>query len=157
MPKAVAKKTKANTANPVVLDRSPEMKRVRAILARAKLPGIEEAMSYGSPCLKVFGKFFTRLREPNILALRCSLEEKEFLMEMNPEVYFETDHYKGWPAVLIRMSKIADDELTHRLNVGWRLVAPKKAVAAFDGGAKVSAAAPGKTARRKPKARGKKR
>ena len=153
MPKAVSSKTRTTPAKPLVLDRSREMKRVKAILANAKLPGIEDAMSYGSPCLKVFGKFFSRLREPNILVVRCSLEEKEFLMEMNPDVYFETDHYKGSPAVLIRMSKIADDELAHRLTVGWRLVAPKKAVTAFDSGAKILTAAPARALRTNSKPR----
>jgi hypothetical protein len=72
------------------------------------------------------GKFLLRVREPDILAIACSLEEKEFLMQNAPKIYFETDHYKGWPYILIRLSKIKDDELAHRIAVAWRLHAPKK-------------------------------
>lgn len=28
------------------------------------------------------------------------MDEKERLIEMAPEIYFETEHYKGWPALL---------------------------------------------------------
>ncbi|MCE9522505.1 MAG: hypothetical protein K8S25_08760, partial [Alphaproteobacteria bacterium] len=47
--------------------------------------------------------------------------------------YFETDHYKGYPAILIRLSKIDDAELRHRLAAAWRLQAPKKLLATVDG------------------------
>jgi hypothetical protein len=53
-------------------------------------------------------------------------------MQNNPDVYFETDHYKGWPAVLIRLSKIGDEELTHRLQIAWRRQAPKRLLATLD-------------------------
>ena len=26
----------------------------------------------------------------------CAIEEKELLMEAVPDIYYETDHYKGW-------------------------------------------------------------
>ena len=128
--------TKGKPAPPkkAVRDLSRDLKRVKKLIAAAKLPGVEEALSYGQPSLKVMGKFLARVREPDVLVLMCALEEKDFLMQMNPDVYFETDHYKGWPAVLIRLSKIDDAELTHRLEVAWRRQAPKKAMAAFDAG-----------------------
>lgn len=103
-----------------------DFKRVQAAAKATKLPGFEEATSYGTPSLKVKGKFLLRVREPDVLAIACSLEEKEFLMQNAPKVYFETDHYKGWPYVLIRLPKIKDDELAHRIAVAWRLHAPKK-------------------------------
>ena len=114
-------------------DLMPDFKRVKAAAAATKLPAIEEALSYGSPSLKVKGKFLLRVREPDILVLMCSLEEKEFLMQNAPNIYFETDHYKGWPAVLIRLSKIKDDELTHRIAVAWARQAPKKLLAEVEG------------------------
>jgi hypothetical protein len=103
-----------------------DFKRVQAAAKATKLPGFEEATSYGTPSLKVKGKFLARVREPDILAIACALEEKEFLMQHAPNIYFETDHYKGWPYVLIRLSKIKDDELAHRVAVAWALHAPKK-------------------------------
>lgn len=52
-------------------------------------------------------------------------------MEMAPEIYFETDRYKGWPAVLIRLPAISDEELSQRLADGWRHRAPKRPAAAY--------------------------
>ena len=131
-PKRARKSKAATAARPSVRELSRDTKRVKALIAKAKLPGVEEGLSYGMPSLKVMGKFLARVREPDVLVLRCALEEKEFLMRTNPGVYFETDHYKGWPAVLIRLSKIGDEELMHRLGVAWRREAPKKLVAALD-------------------------
>jgi hypothetical protein len=125
-------KPAAHPAQPSVKDLSRDTKRVKGLIAKAKLAGVEEALSYGMPSLKVMGKFLARVREPDVLVLMCALEEKEFLMQTNPDVYFETDHYKGWPAVLIRLSKIGDEELTHRLGVAWRRQAPKKLLATLD-------------------------
>jgi len=119
-------KAKAVAPKASMRDLSRDLARVKKVIAAVKLPGIEEAPSYGMPSLKVMGKFLARVREPDVLVVMCALEEKEFLMQQNPAVYFETDHYKGWPAVLVRLSKIDDAELTHRLQVAWRRQAPKK-------------------------------
>lgn len=122
MAKPAAKKKPATSLG----DLLPDFKRVKAAAKTTKLPGIDEGTSYGTPGMKVKGKFLLRVREPDVLVLMCSLEEKEFLMQNAPKIYFETDHYKGWPYVLIRLSKIKDDELAHRVAVAWRLHAPKK-------------------------------
>lgn len=119
---------------------SPDIKRVKVLIAKAKLPGVEEGLSYGMPSFKAAGKFLGRVREPGVLVLTCALEEKEFLMQMNPAVYFETDHYKGWPAVLVRLARIGDEELMHRLLIAWRRQAPKKLLAVFEGAATPSRA-----------------
>jgi hypothetical protein len=49
------------------------------------------------------------------LVVRCTLEEKELLLEMAPDIYWQTDHYKGWPGLLVRLDVITDEELVHRL------------------------------------------
>jgi hypothetical protein len=104
----------------------------KALTAAGSLPGIEESTSYGTPSLKVRGKFIARIKEPGILVVRCPLEEKEMLMAAAPAIYFETDHYKGWPVVLIRMSKITKADLAKRLETAWRMQAPKTLQKAFD-------------------------
>jgi len=131
--KKSAPRAKKTATREKVRDLSRDLKRVKSLIAKAKLPEVEEALSYGMPSLKVAGKFLGRVREPDVFVCMCALEEKEFLMQTNPDVYFETDHYKGWPAVLIRLSKIGDAELTHRLSVAWRMQAPKKVLAKLDG------------------------
>jgi hypothetical protein len=47
-------------------------------------------------------------------------------MEAVPEIYFETDHYKGWPAVLVRALAVSDAELTQCVARACALLAPKK-------------------------------
>lgn len=95
-------------------------------LAQARgLPGVTRSTSYGTPALKVRDKSFMRLREPQVLVLLCPPEQKTLLMEISPETYFETEHYVGHAAVLIRLDRIGDEELSLRIEDGWRHKAPK--------------------------------
>jgi hypothetical protein len=108
-------------------------KRVARIGLKLKLPELSEGTNYGTPALLVRGKSFTRIKDADTLVLMVPLEHKELLMEMAPETYFETDHYKGWPAVLVRLSAISDEELGQRLTEAWRHRAPRRLAASFDG------------------------
>jgi hypothetical protein len=100
--------------------------RARKAAKATRLPGIEEATSYGTPSLTVCGKLLLRVKDADTLVLRCTLEDKAMLIEAAPAIYFETDHYAGWPAVLARLAAISDAELAHRLGQAWHLQAPKK-------------------------------
>lgn len=93
--------------------------------AAAHLPEVEESTAYGTPSLKVRGKGFTRIKDAETVVVMVALDEKEMLLEAAPDIYFETDHYKGWPAMLVRIDAIPDDELSHRLTKAWLLKAPK--------------------------------
>jgi hypothetical protein len=95
-------------------------------VARSKLPGIEEGASFSTPALKVAGKLLARVKDAGTAIFRCPLEMKEVLIESAPEIYFETDHYKGWPGILVRLSKASDAELAQCLDRAWRLQAPKR-------------------------------
>jgi len=112
-------------------DPAPAFRRVLDCAAAAGLRGGEVSTSYGTPSLKVANKFLLRIKDADTLVLRVALEEKEVLMLAAPQIYFETEHYQGWPAILIRMSAIGDDELSLRLVNAWRLVAPKRLAAAL--------------------------
>jgi hypothetical protein len=116
-------------ASPTERDLARAFARVRTAARAAKLPEVEEGASFGTPALKVRGKFLMRVKDPDTLVFRCPIEEKAMLMEAEPEIYFETDHYKGWPAVLVRLSRASDLELRHCLERAWRLQAPAKLVA----------------------------
>jgi hypothetical protein len=99
-------------------------------LANARgLPGVTRSTSYGSPSLKVRNKSFVRLKDSATLVLLCPSEQKTLLMEISPDIYFETDHYVGYPAVLIRLGAIADEELSLRLEDAWRFKAPARLAA----------------------------
>ncbi len=99
-------------------------RRVASAAKKAALPGIEEGTWYGTPALLVKGKGFARMKDDDTIVFRCALEEKEVLMEAKPRTYFETDHYRGWPAVLVRGAQVTDAELVLCVKRAWMLVAP---------------------------------
>ncbi len=107
-----------------------QIDRLLSLAAAARLAGVERSVSCGTPSLKVRGKFLARLYDATTLAIRCPLEEKALLMEAEPQFYFETDHYRGYDAFLVRLDVIDDARLTARLERAWVMQAGKRAVAA---------------------------
>ncbi len=94
---------------------------VRAVELTKHLPGTTIATHYGKPAIKVNGKTLANLcREPGALSVHCPLELKEVLVQSRPDVYFDTPHFSGWPAVLVRMDAIDDDLLRDRLESAWQ-------------------------------------
>jgi hypothetical protein len=61
----------------------------------------------------------------DVLAVRCPIERKEMLIEAAPDRFFDDDHYRGYPALLVRLEVIGEDELKALLGAAWRHVAPK--------------------------------
>jgi hypothetical protein len=102
-------------------------------LARV-FPGVEETTAYRTPALKVKGKFLARLKEDGeTLVLRMDFLDRDFHMRATPETFYITDHYRGYPAVLVRLATVDRAQLAQVIEDGWRLVAPKRLVHAFDG------------------------
>jgi len=96
-------------------------------------PEVEEAPE-GRPAFRVRGKLFAwmaRERDGGGLAVRVDRDEKQLILESNPNVYFETPHYHGYPAVLIRLERIGRDELAERIEDAWLIQAPKRIAAKF--------------------------
>jgi hypothetical protein len=96
--------------------------------AAAGVPGVVEGTSYGTPALKVGKTLLCRVKDAETVVVACPVEEKELLMEAAPEFYFETDHYRGWPLMLVRVHSIPPDDLTRRLERAWLMHAPAKLV-----------------------------
>lgn len=94
--------------------------------AASGLPEIVEGTSYGTPALKIGKKLLCRVKDAGTVVIMCPLEEKELLLEAMPEFYFETDHYRGWPAILVRIEEIPLDDLARRLERAWLLHAPAR-------------------------------
>lgn len=103
--------------------------------AAARLPGVVEGTSYGTPALKVRGKLLARLREDGrTLVLRCDFVQREMLMQAAPEVFFVTDHYRDHAWVLIDLAKVSREALPGLLEDAWRPLAGKKLLAEYTGG-----------------------
>lgn len=100
----------------------------RVVRCAAHLPEVERSTSYGTASLKVKTKGFCRMKEKmaGVLVVMVPLGLKEALIEAEPGKYFETPHYAGWPAMLVRLDALSDDELTTRLECAWAEKAPPK-------------------------------
>lgn len=97
------------------------------------LPGVEEGLSYGTPAFRVRGKFFARLREDGeSLVVKIDFDEREILMLADPQTFYITDHYRNYPAMLVRLSVVRPEVLSGLLEDAWRRTAPKRLVAAYD-------------------------
>jgi len=111
------------------------------------LPGASETASRDHAAWVVNDKFFVwerplrksdlealgaRAPKGPILGVRTSgLEMKEVLLASDPGVYFTTPHFDGYPAVLVRLDKIAVKDLKDVMLEAWLARAPKKVVDAF--------------------------
>ena len=113
-------------------------KRSRVTLATVRrlalaLPGVEEGLSYGTPGFRVRGKFLARLWEDGeTLVVKYGDDERDFRMQADPETFFITDHYRGYPTVLVRLPRVTTADLKEVLEEAWRRQAPRRLVAEFD-------------------------
>ena len=97
------------------------------------LPGAEESTSYGTPAFKVRGKLFARFHQDGeSLVVSVDFDEREEMMSADPEKFYITDHYRNYPWILVRLSKVRPDELRDLLLGSWRRAAPKQILAARD-------------------------
>jgi len=102
--------------------------------AALALPGVEDGTSYGTPALKVRGKLLVRLKEDGeSFVLIVDFDTRDILMRADPETFYITDHYRGYPAVLVRLATLAADDLPGLLEQAWRQVAPRRLVTGFRG------------------------
>jgi hypothetical protein len=97
------------------------------------LPGVERSTSYGTPSLKVRGKFLGRLKEDGeTMVLRVTFVVRDHLLATAPDTFYVTDHYRDYPAVLIRLP-VADPAVVQQLlEDAWRAAAPKRLIQEFD-------------------------
>jgi hypothetical protein len=94
--------------------------RLEALSQGQGLDMVERSTHDGTPALKVGDRAFVRVLDAATIVLQCPLDQKVLLMEISPEIYFDTDQYVGFDAVLIRLDVIEDEELALRLADAWR-------------------------------------
>lgn len=91
------------------------------------LPDVEDSTMYGKLALKVRGKLLACLAsnksaEPDTLVVKIDFEQRDALLAEAPETYYLTDHYGGYPSVLVRLSRINADQLRDLLSASWHFV-----------------------------------
>lgn len=95
--------------------------RLQRLVGRHDLP-----CSTSDNTLAVDGANFAHLLDTATLALHCPVDQKVLLMEISPDIYFETDQHIGHDIMLIRLNRISDEELALRLHDAWTFRAPEK-------------------------------
>ncbi|MDQ3677554.1 MAG: MmcQ/YjbR family DNA-binding protein [Actinomycetota bacterium] len=99
-----------------------------------RLPQVEVSTWFRSPAMSVKGKSFCRLRtDPDAVVLRVAdMAEREALLQGQPDAFFTTPHYDGYPYVLVCLEAVDPVELAELLEEAWRVTAPKRLVKAYD-------------------------
>jgi hypothetical protein len=59
------------------------------------------------------------------------LGAKEALLADDPDVFFTTPHFDGYPAVLVRLDRIAPEDLNELIVEAWLVRAPKRLAKAY--------------------------
>lgn len=96
-----------------------------------EFPGAEQLASYGGrPSWRTPKQMFAWIREkPEALVVWVESEQDKLAMiTAEPDKFSTTDHYDGYPIVLVRLEDIEIDETTELITESWLLRAPKKAV-----------------------------
>ena len=89
-----------------------------------KLPDVVEGRSYGMPSFLLNGRFLARFRDGDkVLVIQlATIGERDVLMELDPRAFFFTDHYRNYPAVLVRLAEVPPALLSDVLRESWRHV-----------------------------------
>ncbi len=106
------------------------------------LPGTDEHLSRGTAAWRVKEKGFVwerPLRRTDLEALGDAAPDgpilgvrvadagvKEALLAGDPDVFFTTPHFDGYPAVLVRLERIGVEELDELIVEAWLARAPKR-------------------------------
>jgi len=112
------------------------------------LPGASERTSRGHAQWRVKDKLFVWERplrrsdlealgdaapDGPILGARVEHElEKQVLIQNDPDVFFTTPHFDGYPAILVQLEKISVQDLEEVVIEAWLCRAPKRLVQEFE-------------------------
>jgi len=67
------------------------------------LPNAEFATYFGGPAVKANDRpVVTPSREAGSFCLHIDTDKVEMLKDIDPDTFWQTPHYEGWPAVLVR-------------------------------------------------------
>jgi hypothetical protein len=94
------------------------------------LPGVMASTAYGNLALRAHGKLLAcvpthRSAEPNSLVVKLDFDSRAELLAAAPDVYYVTEHYVGFPSVLVRLSRVNADVLRDLLGMAYKFVTRK--------------------------------
>ena len=101
----------------------------KAVAFALTLPDTELSTSYGKPAVKVNGRAFLFIgrEEESSFGVGLDLDSVDLLMETDPDTYWQTPHYQGWPAVLVRFDSPDPERVreTIRRSHAWNAARPR--------------------------------
>jgi hypothetical protein len=89
------------------------------------LPNVSEGRSYGLPSFLINGRFLARFRDHDtVLVLQlATIDDRDFLMHVDSRTFFFTEHYRDYPAVLVRLAEVPPALLAEVVEDSWRHLA----------------------------------
>ena len=103
-----------------------------AVAFALTLPDTELGTSYGKPAVKVASNgrafLYTGHEDQTSFGIAIDLDTVEILKETDPDTFWQTPHYEGWPAVLIRYGSADQDRVKAMIERSRDWTAAKKPV-----------------------------
>ena len=66
--------------------------------------------------------------DEEFVVVKVDRDEREGLLEQDPDTFFVTPHYETYPGVIVRLASVDQDELRGLLTDAWRRTVPKRLV-----------------------------
>jgi hypothetical protein len=88
---------------------------------------VEEGLAWGVPALRAGGRVICctaahKSAEPNTLVVMVPFDQRNALIEEQPDVYYLKEHYVNFPSILVRLHCVGDDALRDLLLTAQRFV-----------------------------------
>jgi hypothetical protein len=103
-----------------------------AVAYALSLPDTELGTSYRQPAVKVASNgrafLYTGHEDQTSFGIAIDLDTVEMLKETDPDTFWQTPHYEGWPAVLIRYESRDPDRVKAMIERSREWTAAKKPV-----------------------------
>jgi hypothetical protein len=102
-----------------------------AVAFASTLPDTELSTSYGKPAVKVKSNgraFLFRSHEPaTSFGVAIDMDTIEILKATDPETFWQTPHYEGWPGVLIHYDSKDEERVREVIERArdWTAAKPK--------------------------------
>lgn len=87
----------------------------KAVAFALSLPDTMLSTSYGKPAVKIVSNgrafLYTGHEDKTSFGVGIDLDTVEMLKETDPDTFWQSPHYEGWPAVLIRFDSPDPDRV----------------------------------------------
>jgi hypothetical protein len=92
------------------------------------LPDTALTTYFGGPAVKANDRpVVTPSREPDSFCLHIDKDKVEMLMEIDPDTFWQTPHYQGYPALLVRYDSANRELVLDQIAASrdWAMARPK--------------------------------